>query len=156
MFCFASREDGLRQIRVRAHRFSFALSSEEDMTGREVCHRCDNPACVNPAHLSLGSHRDNHLDSVRKGRKRAWGIQKLNAAQVYIIRARAAAGDRHTDIAADFKVARNTVTGIVNRAFWKHLPPHVHHEAGRVYREIRDGINSIVLSESETKPCTGN
>jgi hypothetical protein len=109
------------RTRVRAHRLTWLLSRGEIPAGMEVCHSCDNTLCVNPDHLFLGTHRDNHLDSVRKGRKRAWGLQKLNAAQVVEIRARCAAGERQKDVGRAFGIARNTVSGIVNRKTWSHL-----------------------------------
>lgn len=111
----------IRLRRVRAHRFSWLMSRGEIPAGLEVCHRCDNTRCVNPDHLFLGTHRDNHLDSVRKGRKRAWGLQKLNAEQVQTIRARCAAGERQADVGRDFGIARNTVSGIVRWQSWRHL-----------------------------------
>lgn len=110
------------QIRVRAHRLAWLIVRGAIPVGLEVCHRCDHPACVNPEHLFVATHRDNHLDSVRKGRKRVWGVQKLNAEQVREIRARAATGsERQQDIAAAFRIARNTVSQIVNRKAWAHL-----------------------------------
>lgn len=111
------------QVRVKAHRFAWLASRGDIPEGQEVCHRCDVPQCVNPDHLFLGSHRDNVLDSVRKGRKRSWGLQKLNAEQVYDIRARLARGELHYRIAADYGIARNTVTGIANWKSWAHLAP---------------------------------
>lgn len=112
---------GHPQIRFRAHRFSWLASRGLIPTGMEVCHRCDTPACVNPGHLFLGTRQDNHLDSVRKGRKRAWGLQKLNAVQVLEIRARVAAGELGYRVAMEYGIARNTVSGIVNRKSWAHL-----------------------------------
>ena len=108
-------------VRVRAHRFSWLMSRGPIPEGYNVCHHCDNPRCVNPNHLFLGLQRDNMHDAVRKGRKRAWGLQKLNADQVREIRALCAAGALQRDVAARFGIARNTVSGIVNRKSWAHL-----------------------------------
>lgn len=52
-----------------AHREAFALA-KGDPSGMLVCHSCDNPSCVNPDHLWLGTGKDNQSDCVRKGRAR--------------------------------------------------------------------------------------
>lgn len=111
-----------RNCRVRAHRFAWEASRGDIPAGMEVCHRCDLPACVNPNHLFLGSRRDNHLDAVRKGRKRVFGRQKLKAADVLDIRRRAAAGERHQTLADAYGLARHSISGIVHRKSWAHLP----------------------------------
>lgn len=64
---------GYGQIRVsgkpkRAHRISYELFVGPIPDGMIVCHECDNPPCVNPDHLYIGTQSDNIRDSVRKGR----------------------------------------------------------------------------------------
>ncbi|WP_436702436.1 HNH endonuclease [Nocardioides sp. BYT-33-1] len=58
----------------RAHRYSLALSLGEPLPkGAVVRHACDNPPCVNPAHLSIGTDRDNFVDMIRHNRQ-AWSL----------------------------------------------------------------------------------
>ncbi len=64
--CFVAIIRGIKT--TSAHRASYLLSVGDIPIGMEVCHRCDNPPCVRPEHLFLGTRKDNAMDSSKKGR----------------------------------------------------------------------------------------
>lgn len=128
-------------IRVRAHVFAWEQANGRKVpSGLVVMHACDNPRCVNPAHLSVGTQRENIYDSIRKGRYNVFGIQKLNAEQVREIRARAAAGETQKSIGRRFNVARNTVSAIVNRKTWAHLDADPEQDADKAMSAVFEPV----------------
>lgn len=87
--------------------------------GLVVRHTCDNPPCLEPTHLLIGTHRDNVRDRVERGRSDdrrgdRCPTARLNWPQAREIRQRVAAGERHHVIAADFGVSRRLV-GMIGR-----------------------------------------
>jgi hypothetical protein len=72
-----TREGSGKQL--QAHRFSFEIFHGEIPPGLLVCHHCDNPKCVNPEHLFLGTHKDNTQDMIRKGRQNWVGRPRKTA-----------------------------------------------------------------------------
>lgn len=94
---------------VLAHRHSWALVNGRISEGLCVLHRCDRPACINPAHLFIGTIADNNADMKSKGRGRkatgeAHPWVKLTTVQVLEIRRRRANGEMLKDMAVEFGV----------------------------------------------------
>lgn len=117
----------------RAHRLSYCWAHGLDLwaiAGKLVMHSCDNPACVNPAHLSLGTDLDNQRDKCRKGRlvvrrgsSNPWA--KLSEADVLEIRRTHDpswhSGFGYKALAKRYGVTSGVIRKIVKREGWTHV-----------------------------------
>ncbi len=109
---------------VLAHRLSFRVHFGEFDESLHVCHTCDNPLCVYPGHLWSGTNAENTKDKVLKSRQRRGERTPnavLTAELVPKLRARHAAGETLTNIAASVGVDRSTVGNAVRRKTWAHI-----------------------------------
>lgn len=107
---------------VAVHRLSYRLFAGDIPDGLCVLHKCDNPACVRPSHLFLGTHAENVADRDAKGRTargRRIPNSKLSAGDVLEIRRRCVSGDRQSDIARDYGIAVSQVSQIHTRKVWR-------------------------------------
>lgn len=103
----------------RAHRMAlFLYRSVPLKNGLLACHHCDNPPCVNPDHLFVGTITDNNIDMTIKERG---GKTKLTADQVREIRARLATGEKAWRIALDYGMTGAPIYRIQYGETWKHL-----------------------------------
>jgi hypothetical protein len=110
---------------VFAHRLSYELHHGPIPDGLVVMHSCDNPACVNPNHLSVGTHKDNMRDMVRKGRGRhpvlkgeTNGRALLTEDKVRYIRASKAS---HAALARELGVTDLCILKVRKRQTWSHV-----------------------------------
>ena len=113
-----------RSILRRATRVAYELACGQLLPGRLVCHSCDNPPCVRPSHLFLGTYGDNAQDAQAKGRV-ARGTRntnnKLTESQVVSIRRSFAEGIARPVLAREYGISWQTVDSIVKRRLWRHV-----------------------------------
>lgn len=102
----------------RVHRFSYELHRGPIPKGLCVLHHCDNPLCVNPDHLFLGTQADNVRDMINKGRRTQ---TKLTPSKVRDIRLRFFSGESRISLAREYNVHIGTIDRIVHRRSWKHV-----------------------------------
>ncbi len=105
------------------HRVAWRLFRSPIPKGMLICHHCDNPPCVNPDHLFVGTHHDNMADCMAKGRQdggrgEGHGCAKLNENQVREIR-RLSRELPTKEIAARFRISLALVGFIRLRKRWK-------------------------------------
>jgi hypothetical protein len=110
---------------VLAHRYSYQLHSGAIPSSMGVLHKCDNPPCVNPEHLFLGTQLDNGIDMIVKGRSTAGekhASAKVTEAEVVEIRALYASGTfSQKALGKSFGLSQMSIGRIVNRKYWKHI-----------------------------------
>lgn len=126
-------QDGSRQ--KRAHRFSWELHRGAIPAGLLVCHSCDTPACVNPAHLFLGTDLDNAKDRDRKGRQARLSradrqtlserfagegnpSHRLSAYQAKTIKSLHREGHSQKHLACAFGVSQGCIADVVHGRTW--------------------------------------
>jgi len=108
--------------KVKAPRIMWELYHGENPGDMFVCHHCDNPSCVNPKHLFLGTHKDNQSDSVNKGRHRSIGGKnpkaKLKDSDIRVIRSSPL---KYKFLAEIFGVSISTIARIRTNKLWRHV-----------------------------------
>lgn len=163
--------DGYGRIRAtlfdipykKAHRVAWVLENKrpipKDMV---VCHSCDNPRCVNPAHLWLGSQEENQLDKISKGRHLIDVMRgevhvdaKLTEVQVRAILADARP---YAEIGHEYGIAASTVGSIKNRTSWAHIDVEHVAKAKRVSprKGKSDKITPEIVREIRSSELSGN
>lgn len=108
---------------IRAHRYSYFLANGH-WPEPECLHSCDNKRCVNPAHLSAGTHAQNMREAAERGRLpsiegEANPNAKMTVEQVKEIRKRLKAGERVCNISRALQISANTIDHIKHGRHWK-------------------------------------
>jgi hypothetical protein len=125
---------GITRGRIRAHRMSYELFCSPIPVGALVLHRCDNPPCVRPDHLFLGTQQDNMSDMIAKRRHWVWrrpgNIPRgeshhnstLRVEQMRAIRFLRLAGASSRQVARAFAMSKTNVLDICSGRSWSSEP----------------------------------
>lgn len=113
---------------ARAHRISYKLANDRNIVGQLVLHHCDNPICVNPNHLYLGSQQDNLADAIDRDRINPptgedHPSAKLTEAEVAEIKRCLASGEVQRDIAKEYGVREMQISRIKHEKNWSWVDP---------------------------------
>ena len=115
---------------IFAHRLAYQLGVGDIPTGLQVLHSCDNPSCINPQHLHLGTGSDNMKECYDRGRSKikpvsfkgeSNGSAKLSKKDVVVIKSLIAHGEKQHKVAAEFNISQAQVSNIVLGKGWSHV-----------------------------------
>ena len=115
----------IKNVPILAHRISYQLYRGGIPKGMSICHKCDNPFCVNPDHLFLGTQKDNMDDMINKGRDHKRGMKgsehprsKLDEEKVKLIRL---SSKTDMQLSIEYGVSRSVIYDAKHRNTWKHV-----------------------------------
>jgi hypothetical protein len=139
-----------------AHRLAWTLMRGPIPTGLSVCHHCDNPPCVNPAHLFLGTRADNLADMKQKerhARGERMGSAKLTEMDVRAIWNLLGRGVTHSTIASMYDVSNSTITNINTGTTWGHFTQFLNRRPYRPACSRTAGVSNPMakLTEGDVK-----
>jgi hypothetical protein len=111
-----------------APRVSYFIYYKKDPGDKVVLHSCDNPSCVNPFHLAIGTNKDNSIDMMKKGRGlnqfekgSSHKNSKLTESDILNIRKSSLLGTTQKELAKTYKVDPALISRIINRKLWCHI-----------------------------------
>ena len=123
---------------VESHRLALMLTDRPIPDGHEVMHLCDNPPCINPDHLTTGTHAENVADMVAKGRRavmRGTSNPRARVTDADVIEMRrlyAEGGGTQAQIGAMFGLGKSQAHNVISGRQWAHVPSTTRPPASRI------------------------
>lgn len=120
---------GIESKNRNAHRVAYEIHYKQEPGDLFVCHRCDNPSCVNPHHLFLGTAKDNMADKIKKGRHTYGSRSNRNLLQeedIPVIRETYAKGGiTQKRLGEIYGVSEATISAMLHGRNWGHIESDV-------------------------------
>jgi hypothetical protein len=135
---------------VLAHRYSWELRHGNLPKNLFVCHKCDNPSCVNPEHLFLGTHQDNMHDMISKNRD--YHNKKLTDFQVLQIYN---SMKQPKDLSEEYDVHIGTIHEIKRGVTYKKVTQHQFKKIGRGRQKLTDEQVLLIFNSCKTAKQLG-
>lgn len=132
------------------HRISYSIANG-DPGKLCVCHRCDNPKCVNPIHLWLGTLQEDMKDRDQKGRQARGETQGLSELTENQVREIIASGDSHQGLANQYGVTRANISYIKRGETWKHIKGNRVQDTTRSRKDSTVGVRGVSPEGSKFK-----
>lgn len=133
-----------------AHRISYTIVNGDPGEFR-VCHKCDNPKCVNPAHLWLGTDQENLKDRDQKERQARGITQGLSVLTEEQVQEIIASGDSHQNLANQYGVTGANISYIKRGETWKHIKGNRVQDTTRSRKDSTVGVRGVSPEGSKFK-----
>ena len=106
---------------INGHRLSYKIHFGEIKKGMYICHKCDNPSCVNPKHLFMGIPQENDNDKVKKQRQSRGEKHPISKLTEELVRKIRKESGSHQSLSIKYNVSRRLIGMVKQKSIWKHV-----------------------------------
>ena len=136
----------------RLHRVSYEEFKGQIPKGKRICHHCDNPRCVNPEHLYVGTAADNANDVKERGNPRSYKLKKEDVEEIK--RLYQVGPDSMNALARKFKITAGTICRIIHGNIWKGVGPDLWNDV-KIRDKAKTAFGNVKLTMEQVVEIRG-